>query len=97
MTPPNSFAWLTSLAAAYCQREQATTKRPYLILITPNSTIPKARKPNMKTTDHQAPSGVPLIPLHKHGAFSEISAAIDFLSDAAECLVRVAPALKEAA
>lgn len=86
MTTHTPYAWLSGLAAASWQSQQATAPKPRLTLITTDSAPLKARKPKMKTSDHQAPSGVPVIPLHKHGAFSDISAAVSLLTLGADAM-----------
>ena len=82
MTTPNPYAWLARAAAVHFQREQTATQKPQLTLITTDSPSLKNRKPKMKTDQITAPT----MPLHKHGAFYDIGAAVDFLALGADAL-----------
>lgn len=77
---PNPYAWMTAMVIEQFKREQEAAQKPCLTLITGNE-----RTCPMSTPNDEAPAPI-ATPLHKHGAFDDMGAAINLLALGADAL-----------
>lgn len=78
MSKPNPYAWITAMTMERIRREQEAAQQPRLTLVTENE-----RTFSMSTPTDQTLLNMPL---HKHGTFDDMGAAINLLALGADAL-----------
>ncbi len=84
MTPPDPYAAILATAMAHFRRETESATKPRLTLITQNE-----RDSSVTTSNDEAaaPAAAPAPhPLHKHGAFDDMHAHLEFIQLAGDAL-----------